>query len=140
MCGCIYFLLHKISWCFFFFNKYSGFLKKKEGKMGILKRFCSVFSSKLPDLRHISEVSFDHEFIQIIDIVNFTMENRTVFSIFLLNCPIFDKKRVKMSSWVNFRIKVMKKLVPEKTYLVKLEFYNTDRKMKSTTRRIFNSQ
>ena len=33
----------------------------------------------------------------------------------------------------------MKKLVPEKTYLVKLEFYNTDRKMKSIIRCIFIS-
>ena len=44
-----------------------------------------------------------------------------------------------MSTSVNFRIKVMKKKIRLKTDLLKLEFYNSDRKMRSTIRCIFIS-
>ena len=66
--------------------------------------------------------------------------------------PNIQKKGVKMSTWVNFRIKGSQneylgqfldksdeKVVHETTYLLKLKSYNTDRKMKSIIRCIFIS-
>ena len=56
---------------------------------------------------HIFEVSFDRKCVKLIDISISIMENQTVFIVFLLNLPIFEKNRIKMSSVFNFRIKVM---------------------------------
>ena len=66
------------------------------------------------------------------------MENQTVFFIFLSNHPIFEKQSQNESLESIFG-KSDEKMVHEKTYLLKLEFYNTDRKMKSTIRCSFIS-
>ena len=104
--------------------------------MGILGRFCSVFLPKPPILGHISEVSFDCGCIKIIDILIFTMENRTVFFLFLLNHLIFEKTELK---WAlrQFSDESDEKVVRKKAYRLKLEFYNTDRQLKNIIRRIF---
>ena len=44
-----------------------------------------------------------------------------------------------MSVCINFREKMNKKVAHEKTYRLKLEFYNTERKMKNIIRRIIIS-
>ena len=111
------------------------FFEIKNVKLDTLTRFCSDFSSKLSIFGHISEVSFDRKCIKVIDILIFIMENRTVFFVFLLNRSVFEKT-VKINTWVDFRIKAMKKW---NFWKVKLEFYNTDRKVKSTIRCIFMS-
>ena len=76
--------------------------------------------------------------IKNIDNLIFILENRTVFFVFLLKRPIFEKTE---SKWARESIsdKSNEKAVREKTYLLKLEFYNTDRKMQNTIRRIFIS-
>ena len=73
-----------------------------------------------------------------IDILIFIMENRTMFFAFLLNRPNIRKKQSQNEHLSQFSDK-SDEIVREKTYLLKLEFYNTDRKMKSTIRCIFIS-
>ena len=58
-------------------------------------------------------------------------------TVFLLNHPIFEKTELKMSICDNFRIKSDEKVALEKTYRLKLEFYNTDKKLKNIIRRVF---
>ena len=58
------------------------------------------------------------------------------FSVKLSN---FRKNRIKVRISGNFLIKEIEKVIREKTYLLKLELYNTDRKMKSTIRCILIS-
>ena len=72
--------------------------KKKVGKVGTLKRFCSVFPFKPLIFVHISEVRFDRKYIKIIAILIFIIKYRTVIFVFLLNRPIFEKNGVKIST------------------------------------------
>ena len=115
------------------------FEKKKGGKVATLRQSCSVFPSKTPIFGHISDASFDRKCIKIIDILIFIIENQTVFVVFLLDHPIFEKTELKMSICDNFRIKSDEKVAREKTYRLKLEFYNTHGKMKNIIRSIFIS-
>ena len=74
------------------------FEKKKRGwggKVGTLRLFCSILPSKPRIFGHISEVSFDHKCIKIIDKLIFIMENRTAFAAFLLNHPVFEETELK---------------------------------------------
>ena len=76
---------------------------------------------------HTSEVSFDRKCIKIIDILILIIENWTVFFVFCYATNI-RKNRVKMSTWVNFRIKVMKKWYARKLIhwnLSFITFYST---------------
>ena len=66
------------------------------------------------------------------------MENRTVFFFLLLNIPIFQKIESKKHS-SQFSDKSDEKMAFEKTYWLKLEFYNTDRKMKNIITCVFIS-
>ena len=79
------------------------------------------FWSKPPIFGHISEVSFDCGCIKIIDILIFTMENRTVFFLFLLNHLIFEKTELK---WAlrQFSDESDEKVARKKAYRLKLEF------------------
>ena len=62
-----------------------------------------------------------------------------MFAVFLLNQPIFEKKQSLNEHLRLFSDKSGERMVREKTYRLKLEFYNTDRKMKSIIRRVFFS-
>ena len=64
-------------------------------KWALWDGFFSVFLSKPFIFGHISEVSFDRKCIKIIDILILTIENRTVFAVFLLSHPILEKKELK---------------------------------------------
>ena len=63
--------------------------------METLKGFCSIFLYKFAIFGHISEVNFDGKCINIIDILICIIENRTVFAVFLLKHPIFEKTELK---------------------------------------------
>ena len=67
------------------------------------------------------------------------MEDWTVFFVFLLNRPNL-KKHSQNEHLNQFSDKSDEKVAREETYLLKLKFYNTDRKMKSIVRRIFISK
>ena len=71
------------------------FGKKKCDRASILRRFCSIFPSKPPIFGDVSELIFDRKCIKIIDILNFIIENRTAFAVFLLNQPIFGETDLK---------------------------------------------
>ena len=58
---------------------------------------------------------------------------------FSVKSPNIRKKRSQNEPFRQFSDKINEKVEREKTYLLKLEFYNTDRKMKSTIRCIFIS-
>ena len=72
-----------------------------------------------------------------IDVLHFIMENRAALFVFSVKQPNLRENRVKISHFVNFVLKIMKKMAQEKIYLLKPDFYNTDRKMKNINRRIF---
>ena len=61
------------------------------------------------------------------------MENWTVFFVFLSNRSILKKKEQRQNEHLSqFSYESDEKVVHEEPQLLKLEFYNNDRKMKST--------
>ena len=104
-----------------------------------MRRFCFVFPSKLPTFWHITEVSFDRKCMKIVDIPFFYNEKSDSVFRFSLKQPNIRKYCIKMNAWVNFRKKRDEKVVREKKYLLKLEFFNTVRKMKNIIRCLFIS-
>ena len=66
------------------------------------------------------------------------MKNQAVFFVFLLNRTMLENQS-QNEHLCQFSDKRDEKVVREKTYLLKLEFYNTDRKMKSIIGCIFIS-
>ena len=58
---------------------------------------------------------------------------------FSVKQPNIRKNRVKISTWVTFRIMRDKKVKREKRHLLKLEFYNANRKMKGIISCVFIS-
>ena len=116
MCECHtrYFFYNKKSISVFSFPINAVIFLIKGGKVGIFRWLCSVFPSKLPIFWYISEVSFDRKCIKIIDIlIFFNKKSDSVFR-FSVKQPNIRKNRVKMSIWVNFWIKGMKRVVVRK--------------------------
>ena len=67
----------------------------------------------------------------------FIMKNRTAFFVFLLNIPPYSRKQSQNEHLSLFSDKCDEKEACEKTYPMKLEFYNNDGKMKNIIRYIF---
>ena len=109
---------------------------EKEDKLD-LRQFCFAFPSKQTTFLHISEVSFNQKCIKIVDLLIFIMDNLAAFILFLVHRPI-SEKRGQIEHLSHFSNKSEEKFACE-TYRLKLEFYNTNRKIKNVNRRIFNS-
>ena len=117
---------------FFGFKKVAYFFKRWQS--GHFETVYCIFSSKLPTVWHISqfwsEMHKNYRYSYF-----YKGKSDSVFR-FSFKLPNTRKDKMKLSIWVIFRIKVMKKWY-EKIYLLKLKFFKTERKMKSIIRCIF---